>query len=246
MTSSKVAQSSNLGSSVCFPLPCHCNSSFTSQQATPSRFLLPPSLSLHRRTPTAQVFDTQPVERTETHGDRETWHCMAPAALLSSSGASSRATSPGLSTPSLIQHEEAEGYISDTDNTTGMHDTSAQNGSSSGCPSQGQQQQPHQFNDPIAIVGMSCRFPGGASSPAEFWELCSRARSGFRSGVPPERFDHDAFYHSNAGKIGTYHAEGGYFLDDDLATFDAPFFSLTEKEAIASKSTHNSKQLEAR
>lgn len=159
---------------------------------------------------------------------------MAPAALLSSSGASSPATSPGMSTPSLIQHEEAEGYLSGTDDTSEMHDTSTQNGGSSACPSQGYQQL-QQNQEPIAIVGMSCRFPGGASSPAEFWELCSRARSGFRSGVPPERFDHEAFYHPNAGKIGTYHAQGGYFLDDDLATFDAPFFSLTEKEAVASK-----------
>lgn len=161
---------------------------------------------------------------------------MAPAALLSSSGASSPETSPGLSTPSLIQHEEAEGYLSGTDDKSGMHDTPTQNGGSTACPSQGRPQ-PQQNQEPIAIVGMSCRFPGGASSPAEFWELCSRARSGFRSGVPPERFDHDAFYNSNAGKIGTYHAQGGYFLDDDLATFDAPFFSLTEKEAIASKFT---------
>lgn len=168
---------------------------------------------------------------------------MAPAALLSSSGASSPATSPGLSTPSLIQHEEAEGYVSGADSTAGgmQNDSSStrNGGSSSACPSQGQQQQ--QDSEPIAIVGMSCRFPGGASTPAEFWELCSRARSGFRSGVPPERFDHDAFYNSNAGKIGTYHAEGGYFLDDDLAAFDAPFFSLTEKEAIASKLTDSSR-----
>lgn len=169
---------------------------------------------------------------------------MAPAALLSSSGASSPETSPGLSTPSLIQHEEAEGYISGTDNTSEMHETLAsQNGEDGGasppmaCPPTSQGQQLPQNQEPIAIVGMSCRFPGSASSPAEFWELCSRARSGFRSGVPPERFDHDAFYHENAGKAGTYHTEGGYFLDDDLAAFDAPFFSLTEKEAIASKST---------
>lgn len=167
---------------------------------------------------------------------------MAPAALSSSSGASSPATSPGLSTPSLIQHEEAEGYVSGTDTTSEMHDSSGLNGGSAEIPIRGQPQ-PEQNQEPIAIVGMSCRFPGGASSPAEFWELCSRARSGFRSGVPPERFDHDAFYHSNAGKIGTYHAEGGYFLDDDLAAFDAPFFSLTEKEAMASKSALDSSQL---
>lgn len=157
---------------------------------------------------------------------------MAPAAPLSSSGASSRATSPGLSTPSLIQREEAEGYVSGTDHTSDMGDHAVPPTAHAATPLA--QEPPYQ--QPIAIVGMSCRFPGGASSPAEFWELCSRARSGYRLGVPPERFDHGAFYHPNAGKIGTYHAEGGYFLDDDLAAFDAPFFSLTEKEAIASES----------
>lgn len=147
---------------------------------------------------------------------------MAPAALFSSSsGASSPATSPGLSTPSLIQTDEADGYHSGTSDT-GMYEN----------PEESSPEVPQQ---PIAIVGISCRFPGGASSPAEFWELCSRARSGFRSGVPEDRFDHDAFYHSNPGKIGTYHAKGGYFLDDDLAAFDAPFFSLTEKEATTSE-----------
>lgn len=88
---------------------------------------------------------------------------------------------------------------------------------------------------PIAIVGMSCRLPGGASSPAEFWELCSRARSGFVPGVPKHRFNHEAFYHTNPGKTGTYHSQGGYFLGEDVTAFDAPFFSLTEKEAIASE-----------
>lgn len=85
---------------------------------------------------------------------------------------------------------------------------------------------------PIAIVGMACRLPGSVASPAEFWELCSRARTGFTP-VPKERFNHDTFYHPNPGKTGTYHASGGNFLDVDLAAFDAPFFGLTEKEAIS-------------
>ena len=54
------------------------------------------------------------------------------------------------------------------------------------------------------------------------------------AGVPKDRFNHEAFYHPNPGKTGAYHAAGGYFLDGDLASFDAPFFSLTEKEALAS------------
>ncbi|KAI1424757.1 ketoacyl-synt-domain-containing protein [Xylaria sp. FL1777] len=85
---------------------------------------------------------------------------------------------------------------------------------------------------PIAIVGMSCRLPGNVASPAEFWELCARARSGY-STIPPERFDTASFHHPNPGKAGCHNPVGGHFLNTDLAAFDAPFFSLTEKEAIS-------------
>ncbi|KAJ0119969.1 beta-ketoacyl synthase domain-containing protein [Diaporthe amygdali] len=86
---------------------------------------------------------------------------------------------------------------------------------------------------PIAIVGMGCRLPGNVSSPAEFWELCSRARTGFGP-IPKDRFNHDAYYHPNAGKMGSYHAQGGNFLTHvDLKSMDAPFFGLTEKEAVS-------------
>jgi acyl transferase domain-containing protein len=85
---------------------------------------------------------------------------------------------------------------------------------------------------PVAIVGMACRLPGNVSSPSEFWELCARARSGF-STIPKERFNHEAFYHPNPGKTGAYHAAGGYFIGDDVTAFDAPFFGLTEKEALS-------------
>ncbi|RDW62499.1 hypothetical protein BP5796_10801 [Coleophoma crateriformis] len=85
---------------------------------------------------------------------------------------------------------------------------------------------------PIAIVGMGCRLPGDVSSPEEFWELCSRARSGW-SPIPKERFNHEAFHHPNPDKLGCYNPEGGHFLKEDLGLFDAPFFNLTEKEAIS-------------
>ncbi|KAI0443526.1 ketoacyl-synt-domain-containing protein [Xylaria telfairii] len=85
---------------------------------------------------------------------------------------------------------------------------------------------------PIAIVGMSCRLPGNVASPAEFWELCARARSGY-STIPPERFNTASFQHPNPGKAGCHNPVGGHFLNTDLAAFDAPFFGLTEKEAIS-------------
>ncbi|KAH8900188.1 ketoacyl-synt-domain-containing protein [Thozetella sp. PMI_491] len=151
---------------------------------------------------------------------------MARAALsMSSSGGSAsspistRSSSPELTTPST--DIAAEGFNNDHPNPhDGAH---AAPGHGLGAS----------FQQPIAIVGMACRLPGNVSSPQEFWELCSRARSGFMAGVPKDRFNHDAFYHPNPGKGGTYHAAGGYFLDGDMAAFDAPFFGLTEKEAVA-------------
>ncbi|KAL8382408.1 hypothetical protein RB595_006274 [Gaeumannomyces hyphopodioides] len=84
----------------------------------------------------------------------------------------------------------------------------------------------------IAIVGMSCRMPGNVSSADEFWELLSRNRSGF-SEIPKERFNPASFYHPNPGKGGCYNPVGGNFLQCDLRDLDAPFFGLTEKEAIS-------------
>ncbi|KAN0113308.1 BcPKS8, polyketide synthase [Hyaloscypha variabilis] len=85
---------------------------------------------------------------------------------------------------------------------------------------------------PIAITGMSCRLPGNVTTPDEFWELLSRARSGW-SKIPKERFGDSSFYHPNPGKAGCFNAVGGHFLSEDVASFDAPFFGLTSQEAIS-------------
>lgn len=55
---------------------------------------------------------------------------------------------------------------------------------------------------PIAVVGMGCRLPGGASSPEKFWDMLMRKQSARRE-IPPERFNVDAFYHPNGDKNGT-------------------------------------------
>ncbi|KAI3300122.1 hypothetical protein DTO002I6_845 [Penicillium roqueforti] len=85
---------------------------------------------------------------------------------------------------------------------------------------------------PIAIIGYSCRLPGQVTSPSELWELCTRARSGW-SPIPKDRFSVEAFHHPNSSKIGSFNPKGGYFLDEDIAQFDAPFFNLTVQEATA-------------
>lgn len=55
---------------------------------------------------------------------------------------------------------------------------------------------------PIAIIGMSCRFSGDATSPEKLWKLCAESKSGW-SKIPEDRFNLDAFYHPNGQKLDT-------------------------------------------
>lgn len=83
--------------------------------------------------------------------------------------------------------------------------------------------------EPIAIIGMGCRYPNGANSPEAFWELLHTGRDGIIE-VPPDRWDAGAFYDpqpDRPGKIGT---RWGGFLDN-VAGFDARFFGVAPREA---------------
>jgi hypothetical protein len=55
---------------------------------------------------------------------------------------------------------------------------------------------------PIAIIGMSCRFPGEATSPEKLWRLCADGRSAW-SEIPKDRFNKEAFYHPENEKRTT-------------------------------------------
>ena len=55
---------------------------------------------------------------------------------------------------------------------------------------------------PIAIIGMSCRFSGGATDPEKLWKLCAEGRSAW-SKIPSSRFYQEGFYHPNGERIGT-------------------------------------------
>ena len=54
---------------------------------------------------------------------------------------------------------------------------------------------------PIAIIGMSCRFPGDATNPEKLWELCAQAQDAW-SEFPGDRFNASAFYHPNIERNG--------------------------------------------
>ncbi|TRX94306.1 hypothetical protein FHL15_004773 [Xylaria flabelliformis] len=86
---------------------------------------------------------------------------------------------------------------------------------------------------PVAIVGMACRLPGGATSVDALWELLESGREAWSS-VPLERFNERAFYHpSPDNPNGTTHHVGGHFVTGDLRDFDHAFFRLSSKQAVA-------------
>ncbi len=86
------------------------------------------------------------------------------------------------------------------------------------------------FNDPIAIVGIGCRFPGGASSPEAFWNLLRRGKDAIVD-VPKDRWDIRKFYDANPNKPGkTYMCQGG-FLAEKIDRFDPLFFGISPREA---------------
>lgn len=89
--------------------------------------------------------------------------------------------------------------------------------------------------EPVAIVGFSCRLPGGNSSPTKLWDFLEQGKVASNK-VPASRFNIKGHW-DGSHKPGTMRPLGGMFLDDvDLADFDASFFEISGTEAIASKS----------
>ena len=86
-------------------------------------------------------------------------------------------------------------------------------------------------SEPIAIVGMGCRFPGGVSSPEEYWRFLVDGGDGIRD-VPPDRWDIDTYYDPDPDAPGMIATRHGGFLDD-VAGFDPQFFGISPREAAA-------------
>ena len=84
--------------------------------------------------------------------------------------------------------------------------------------------------EPIAIVGMSCRFPFGANSPEAFWELLQSGTDGITE-IPPQRWNLDDYYDSQPDAKGKVYTRHGGFLNQPIDQFDADFFGLSPREA---------------
>ncbi|MFJ4091789.1 type I polyketide synthase [Kitasatospora sp. NPDC089913] len=87
-------------------------------------------------------------------------------------------------------------------------------------------------NEPIAIVGMGCRFPGGVAGPEDFWHLLSKGTDAVGDWPSDRGWDTEGLYDPDPDHAGTTYSRQGGFLHD-AAEFDAEFFGISPREALA-------------
>ncbi|TDZ16978.1 Polyketide synthase-nonribosomal peptide synthetase [Colletotrichum orbiculare MAFF 240422] len=93
--------------------------------------------------------------------------------------------------------------------------------------------------EPIAIVGIGCRFPGSANSPSKLWDVLRSPRD-LAKRIPKQRWNLDKFYHPTGSHHGTTNVTESYFFDegDDIRYFDTNFFGVGAAEAEAMDPQH--------
>ena len=85
-------------------------------------------------------------------------------------------------------------------------------------------------NEPIAIIGMGCHFPGDCNSPEEFWNFLKSGKDGITN-IPSDRWNVDEYYSPIHGQTGKMYIKQGYFLNTDISEFDAKYFKIAPVEA---------------
>ena len=86
-------------------------------------------------------------------------------------------------------------------------------------------------SEPIAIVGIGCRFPGGADTPEAFWKLLHAGVDAVRE-VPKARWDIDRYFDPDPDAVGKTYSRWGGFVDE-VDQFDAAFFGISPREAVS-------------
>ncbi|PVH94007.1 putative FSP1 [Periconia macrospinosa] len=88
------------------------------------------------------------------------------------------------------------------------------------------------MSEPIAIIGLSCKFAGDARCPAELWKMLVEGRNAW-SQIPSSRFNQKGFFDPDPEKLDTMHVKGGHFIEEDVGLFDASFFNFPSELAAA-------------
>ncbi|WP_157857240.1 type I polyketide synthase [Streptomyces varsoviensis] len=87
-------------------------------------------------------------------------------------------------------------------------------------------------DDPIAIVGMGCRFPGGVERPEQFWDLLAEGVDAVGDWPLDRGWDTEGLYDPDPDHPGTTYSDQGAFIAD-VSGFDAEFFGISPREALA-------------
>src|SRR3954451_10274381 len=92
------------------------------------------------------------------------------------------------------------------------------------------------FSEPIAVIGLGCRYPGGIHDADSFWELLRTGRDAIRE-VPPDRWDVDDYYSADPDAPGKIVTRCGGFIDG-IDQFDPHFFGIAPREAVSLDPQH--------